>query len=214
LGQPRPYDRLVSNLPSSRGSHPVQPVLAPRLKLFLSHATLDREHVNVVKQQIEALGIDVYLAERDPKLGTSIAAKVGAAIERSDVFVALITGAGADSNYVQQEVGFALAHRKVTIPIVAKGVDRSRLGMLSEVECLELDLDAPSEALAKMSASLQPFVLKQMSEMQTSPTANVEVAINVELSPAAATVLVLGVSLLIWMLISNGGVGRLGGAAS
>ena len=48
----------------------------PRLELFLSHSTVDREHVELVSRQIEALGIDVYLAEHDPKPGTSIAHKV------------------------------------------------------------------------------------------------------------------------------------------
>jgi hypothetical protein len=44
----------------------------------------------------------------------------------------------------------------VIVPIVEKGVDRSRLALLSEVDWRELDLSAPTEAMANVTASLQP----------------------------------------------------------
>lgn len=98
------------------------------------HATQDREHLTLVRRQIEALGIDVYLAEHDPRPGTSIASKVQIALEQCHVVVVLITTTSINSAYVQQEVGLAHAHGKPILPIVDKNVEKSRLGMLSEVE--------------------------------------------------------------------------------
>jgi len=74
----------------------------PRLGVFLSHATADAKHVALVSRQIEALGIDVYLAEHDPKPGTSIAHKVEEALKRCGAVVVLVTSTSLNSAYVQQ----------------------------------------------------------------------------------------------------------------
>jgi hypothetical protein len=168
-----------------------------RLEVFLSHATADAEYVALVSRQIEALGIDVYLAEHDPKPGTSIAHKVEEALKRCGAVVVLVTSTSINSAYVQQEVGLARAHGKVIVPIIEKGVDRSRLGLLSEVEWLELDLSAPTEAMANVTASLQPLVLEQL--------APVKVSVNITPSqPDLVTTLVIfGLGVLLGMLITS-----------
>ena len=76
---------------------PVQAATLPRTRIFLSHSTTDRAHVELVKAQIEALGVDVYLAEHDPKPGTSVAAKVMQALQQSDAVVVLMTSTSIDS---------------------------------------------------------------------------------------------------------------------
>lgn len=202
-----PYDRAVSDIsfpldPGLPSSHPLPDVIQPRLEVFLSHATADREHVALVQRQIEALGISVYLAEHDPKPGTSIAAKVVDALKRCHAVVVLITTNSANSAFVQQEVGIARAHGKPIVPIVDKSIDPSSLGILSEVERLELDIRQPAEALAKMSASLQPLVLAQVS------TTNVAVTIAPETPDLGTVVLLVGLGLLVGLLIANGGLGE------
>jgi hypothetical protein len=178
---------------------PVASEGGPQLRVFLSHATRDLQQVELVRRQIEALGIDVYLAEHDPKPGTSIAAKVDEALQSCHVFVVLITANSSDSAYVQQEVGLARAYRKPIIPIVDKTVDPSSLGILAEVERLELDLGAPAEALAKMSASLQPLVLAQVS------STNVAIRIAPGAPDLGTIVLLVGLGLLVGLLIAHAG---------
>jgi hypothetical protein len=173
-----------------------------RLEVFLSHATADRDHVALVQRQIEALGITVYLAEHDPKPGSSIAAKVEEALERCHAVVVLITNNSVNSAYVQQEVGLARAHNKPILPIVDKSVDPATLGMLSEVERLELDVHQPAEAIARISESLQPLVVAQVS------TTNVSLRIAPERPDLGTLVLVAGLSLLVGFLIANGGLGE------
>ena len=140
----------------------------PRLKVFLSHSTRDKSEVELVKRQIEALGVDVYLAEHDPKPGTSIAAKIESALKTSHILVVLITTHGLNSNYVHQEIGIARALQKPIIPVVDVNVDTDRLGMLTEVEWLEVDFTQPAEALEKLTTSIQPFVVKQIQTMNVS----------------------------------------------
>jgi hypothetical protein len=176
---------------------PAQAPPMPRLEVFLSHATADAEQVALVSKQIEALGIDVYLAEHDPKPGTSIAEKVEEALERSGAVVVLITSTSVNSAYVQQEIGLAHAHGKVIVPIIEKGVDRSRLGLLGEAEWLELDLSAPTEAMAKMTASLQPLVLAQLA-----PT-RVSVNITPPQPDLVSALVIFGLGLLLGALIAS-----------
>ena len=170
----------------------------PRLKVFLSHSTSDLEHVRLVRRQIEALGIDVYLAEHDPRPGTSIAAKVQAAIEDCHVVVVLITSTSINSAYVQQEVGIARAKYKPIVPIVDTSVDKARLGLLTEVEHLELDLNDPTLMLARVSATLQPLVLRQ----EASSSAAVAIAPN--MPDLGTALLLLGLGLLVLYLASSG----------
>ena len=152
----------------SPGGGRLLPPQPTRLKVFLSHATKDTDAVDMVKRQIEALGVDVYLAEHDPRPGTSIAAKIQAELAASHVLVVLLTDQGVDSNYVHQEIGLARGQNKPIIPIVDITVDPSRLGMLKEVEWLEVDFSQPTEALEKLTRSIQPFIMRQVQTMHVS----------------------------------------------
>jgi TIR domain len=176
---------------------PPEPPPLPRPSVFLSHATADAEQVALVSRQIEALGIDVYLAEHDPKPGTSVAQKVEEALKRSSALVVLVTSVSINSAYVQQEVGLARAHGKVIVPIIEKGVDKSRLGLLGEVEWLELDLSTPEAAMANMTASLQPLVLAQLAPAPVS----------VNITPAqpdlVSFLVILGLGMLLGALITS-----------
>jgi nucleoside 2-deoxyribosyltransferase len=145
-----------------------QPPAAQAFKVFLSHSMHDGLHVEQVQRQLEALGMKVWLAEHDPRPGKSILAKVEGALRDCDAVVFLITTNSIDSAYVQQEVGLARAHGKLLVPLVDKRVDTSRLGMLRELEWLEIDLDNPSQAFANVTKSLQPLLLAQLASTTSS----------------------------------------------
>lgn len=133
------------------------------LEVFLSHATSDKAHVAVVRQSMEAIGISVYLAEHDPQPGTYLVEKIRDAIHRSQVVVVLVTTTSVNAPYVNQEVGIAEACGKTIIPIVEKGIDTRKLGILQGREYLELDLQSPSETMTKLTAQMRPMVMKQLS---------------------------------------------------
>jgi hypothetical protein len=129
-------------------------------QVFLSHASVDGDHVALVQGQIEALGLRAYLAEHDPQPGTSLAAKVDRALQQSALVVVLLTHASVNSSYVQQEIGTAVAYRKPIIPIVdARLVGSIDLAMLAGTEYLVLDVNAPAEALHKITARLDSLRL-------------------------------------------------------
>lgn len=160
----------------------------------------DLDHVTVVRRQIEALGVDVYLAEHDPHPGTSIAGRIEEALRASHAVVFLLTSNGADSAYIHQEVGLARAYGKPIVPIIDKRVDRARLGMLTEVEWLEIDLDQPAEALARVTQSLQPLVRAQLWA-QAQPSLATGTGSD-DGSTALDALVLIGLGLLLGLLIA------------
>lgn len=125
----------------------------------------DHAVVELLKQQIEALGVNLYLAEHDPQPGRPLADKVIEAIRHSDAMVVLLTEAGAAAPFVQQEIGVARGAGKLIVPIVQEGIDGNVLAMLAGVERIEVDFAEPAEALATVAAKLQPLVQSQAEQM-------------------------------------------------
>src|ERR1022692_2689103 len=124
-----------------------------RCRFFLSHSMKDQAVVELLKQQIEALGVELYLAEHDPQPGRLLADKVSEAIGRSDAVVVLLTANGAAAPFVQE------------------GIDGNALAMLAGVERIEVDFTNPAEALATVTAKLQPLVQAQAEKMAAKPGA-------------------------------------------
>jgi hypothetical protein len=174
-----------------------------QFEVFLSHASSDREHVELVRGQIEALGVGVYLAEHDPRPGTSLAGKVDAALQRATLVVVLITSTSIDSQYVQQEVGAAVAHRKPIMPIVdSKIAGKIDLGMLAGVEYLVLDMAQPTQAMRQVTQSLQALVRTHVPEVKSpavQPTAG--------FSDSEKLLMVGAIALLVLLLLNETGGG-------
>lgn len=133
---------------------------------FLSHSMKDGPAVQMLAERLDSLSVDLYLAEHDPRPGVNIADKIIAAIERADAVVVLLTEAGATAPFVQQEIGAARQAGKLIVPIVQEGVDTRTLAMLDGLERIDVDFAQPSEALAKVTSSLEPLIYRQAEAMR------------------------------------------------
>jgi hypothetical protein len=98
----------------------------------MSHSGADRLWVEWLAEQAGQIGIQVYLFEHDPQPGTYISEKIKQSISAADAVVVLMTSNSVQSAYVQQEIGFAEAQRKLIVPLVQPGVDHEIT--LNEVE--------------------------------------------------------------------------------
>lgn len=174
----------------------VSPV--PPLKVFLSHSMKDTEHVEQVREQLLALGIEVWLAENDPRPGASILAKIESEMPKCDAVVFLITTNSVDSAYVQQEVGMARRSGVPMVPLVDARVDRGRLGLLGELEWVEINLDEPGQAFAKVTRTLQPLIVKQAQQV-AAQGATAKFVIDID-DPATA-LLLIGLGVVLGMLL-------------
>ena len=125
-----------------------------RLRVFVSHNIRDVELAKQLVLDAASQGILAYVFEHDLQPGSVVADKIQTAIQGSHVVLALLTKDGADSAYVQQEVGAARQLGKPIIPIVEVGVNDKRLGMLAGVEYLPFDRDNLPELQRMLATSL------------------------------------------------------------
>ena len=122
-----------------------------RYSVFVSHS-MRQEDLGLVYEtarQAHARGIDCYIAERDYNFGHSLPQKIETAIKVCDCLIAFYTHGGAYSPFVNQEIGFARAHKKLRILIVEKGIKVS--GFDVDKEYIELDRLDPRKAIATLN---------------------------------------------------------------
>lgn len=136
-------------------------------KVFISHSSRDQGLVISLANLLSKFGIKVVVAEWYLTPGEPIERKVFDQIERSDCVVALLTRNGIRSNWVQQEIGFALKTKRPLIPIVEKGVDEKDLGALRDKEYIEYDPYQPRHALIRASNYVQSLKLKKADQERT-----------------------------------------------
>jgi nucleoside 2-deoxyribosyltransferase len=159
-------------------------------KVFLSHSSIDTNWVTWIAANAQQVGIEVYLYEHDPQPGRLVAEKIEAAIQSCDALVVLLTGASESSPYVQQEVGYAKALKKVVVPLVQPGVSQEKLAMLQGIEYIPFDFQNPQPGLATLLEYLQKAKLgKEESQALLAVGALVETAAHSKLSPAEIEIL-------------------------
>lgn len=123
-------------------------------RAFLSHSGGDRNLATALKTRLEAVGVELYLAEHDLQPGRLLSTKVQQAIERSHCVVVLLTPAAADSAFVQQEIGYAIKCERPVIRLVDPSVPHTKLGMLEGREYIRLDPKNPEAAINDAEAYL------------------------------------------------------------
>jgi hypothetical protein len=119
-------------------------------KAFCSHSGSDEAWAKWLAAHARQIGIEVYLFEHDPKPGTMVAGKLKQAIQSCDALLVLLTPAGQASIYVQQEIGFAEASRKLIIPLVWPNVPKPTLAMLEGREYVQFDTRRAGDSLAPL----------------------------------------------------------------
>ena len=114
--------------------------------VFVSHSTSpeDMPYVTWFHSTLQSRGIGCYVAEWYREPGRLITDKTKAAINASDIVLVLWTKGGRDSQFVNQEVGYA-EDKKPTIPLVEEGVTLE--GFLYGRDHIEFDRQNPGNAL-------------------------------------------------------------------
>ncbi|MDP2168473.1 MAG: toll/interleukin-1 receptor domain-containing protein [Thermodesulfovibrionales bacterium] len=135
--------------------------------VFISHSTKDRGLVIALAHLLEKFGARVFVAEWYLSPGTPLDKKISEQINKSDCMVVLLTRSGIRSNWVQQEVGYAVGAGKTIIPLVEKGTGTKDLGALQGREYIEYDISEPMSALSKVSDYIKHLKLKKEQKENT-----------------------------------------------
>ena len=90
----------------------------------------------------------MYLFEDDQRPGEYVSQKLQQAVEKADVMLVFLTPNSERSNYVHQEIGYALRDRKPIIPLVEVGVASKVLAMLEGREYIPFDRSSNPDTLS------------------------------------------------------------------
>lgn len=87
--------------------------------IFLSHSWKDKFFARKLAEELEEVGIKVWIDEAELKVGDSLIHKISEAIEKTDYIVAILSHSSVSSSWVQKELALAMtkeiAGKKVTV---------------------------------------------------------------------------------------------------
>ena len=82
------------------------------MKVFLSHARKDGALANELAERLAKGGFKVWNPEEEIASGDNWAKKIGKALDDSDLMVILLTPKAMESDWLRQEIEFALGSKK------------------------------------------------------------------------------------------------------
>jgi len=88
------------------------------LKVFVSYSSKDMSTVTQITEELEALDIDVFVAEDSIKPGENLNESIIKNIKDCDMFILLWGKNASTSDYVKQEIGIARGADKQIIPFM------------------------------------------------------------------------------------------------
>ncbi len=136
-------------------------------KVFISHSTRDQGLVISLTNLLSKFEVEVFVAEWYLDPGVRIDNKIFEQIEASDCVVVLLSRKGIRSNWVHQEIGYALKCNKLIIPLVEKGIDSNDLAALQGMQYIEYDSHEYQGALNKLANFVKSLKLKKEEQEKT-----------------------------------------------
>lgn len=131
-------------------------------QVFVSHSTKDFDIVNELAKWLESKGVVVHVAESQIQAGKAVSRKVSGLIESSDCVLAILTIGGARSEWVNQEIGYAMRAGKLVVPLVEEGVEVK--GFLESLEYIPFDRRNPYDAVTRAVEYLRTLAIRKEEE--------------------------------------------------
>lgn len=116
-------------------------------RVFLSHKTEVKKQAAELKEALYVIGVSAFVAHEDIHPTRAWQDEIENALHTMDAFVAVMTPGFHDSNWTDQEVGFALARG---VPVIALRMGRDPYGFLGKFQALSCDWDSAPEGIVKL----------------------------------------------------------------
>lgn len=124
------------------------------LRLFLSHVSRHKVAVSALKVALATLGVSAFVAHEDIEPSLDWQSEIETALRSMHAMAALITPEFHQSNWVDQEVGFALGQGILVIPV---RIPTNPYGFIGRRQAMRGKLDAPNE----LASALVEVLLKR-----------------------------------------------------
>jgi TIR domain len=127
------------------------------VKVFISHSRKDEAVAHLLAHILRANQIDC-LIDRELQAGQKFDSKLQHLIKEANLILVLLTKDASRSPWVNQEIGFAIAHGKTVWPLAIE-TDIEPYGMFSTTQAYSLfDWSDPAMAIQRLVSALQNSV--------------------------------------------------------
>jgi len=105
------------SIPGNAGQILKGPWEEGKLRLFISHSSIKKSDANKLKQELSVLGIDSFVAHEDIEPNKEWLVELKIALSTCHALAAFLCNDFKQSNYCDQEVGYALQRGVLVIPL-------------------------------------------------------------------------------------------------
>jgi hypothetical protein len=116
-------------------------------RLFLSHKAAVKKKTSELKEQLELYGVSSFVAHQDIHPTKEWQDEIENALASMDAFIALLTDDFHDSEWTDQEVGYALARG---VPLIAVKLGKDPYGFIGKFQALACNWEDAPLALVKL----------------------------------------------------------------
>jgi hypothetical protein len=110
------------------------------IRVFLSYSSKDKEFAGQLKAKLETRGFEAFLAHEDIKPTQEWEAEIFKNLKACDAFIPLLSENFAESDWCDQETGFAVSDGKLIIPLK---IDVDPYGFIGKIQALKLGESIP-----------------------------------------------------------------------
>jgi hypothetical protein len=157
------------------------------IRIFVSYSSEDKKIVGSLKDSLEKIGFEVFLAHEDIKPGLEWPDEIVRNLKSCHIFVPFLTKNFGNSEWTDQETGMAFADGKL---IISLQVDVPPYGFIGKKQGLkicktlegELDFDRTAEEITKIiindekfRSGMKEFVISNLINSQYYREANARV---------------------------------------
>jgi hypothetical protein len=116
-------------------------------RLFLSHKAEMKRETALLKGKLQVFGVSCFVAHEDILATQAWQDEIENALASMDGFAALLTKGFHDSDWTDQEVGYALARR---VPMIAVRLGKDPYGFIGKFQALTASWDECPEQLVRL----------------------------------------------------------------
>lgn len=135
-------------------------------RIFLSHKSEVKRETAKLKSRLGCFGASAFVAHDDIHPTKEWQDEIENALATMDAFVALMTDKFHDSDWTDQEVGYALARG---VPIIAVSLGRKPYGFLGKFQALSSDWDKAGNNIIKLLINQERMISAYIRVLRECP---------------------------------------------
>lgn len=149
-----------------------------RATAFISYSHEDKEFAHPLFEELQRLGIDVWIDEVELVAGDSLAQKIPEAIVDNDFVIAIVSPASVTSSWCQKELAIAMSQgiNQKQVKVLPVRLDAAVMPpSISDTKYVDADRSAPEKAAEELAVAINRHLGLMSEDLQqviaaTSPT--------------------------------------------